>query len=65
MNAPMRGGCKNIGQLGLAENVDDENDEDEREKAAGDFENAAGPAPAAAFLIVKNWLAFRHSDNPS
>ena len=65
MHAPMGGGRKNIGQFGLAEYVDDKNHEDQREQAADDFENAAGPAPAAAFLVVKNWLAFKHSDNPS
>ena len=52
-------------QLGIAANVEQENDQHKREKSAGDFQREPGSAPAAAFLIVENGLAFRHRDNPS
>jgi hypothetical protein len=65
VNIPVRCRRKNVRQLGLAKNVDDKDDQNQREQPAGDFQHAPRAAPAAAFLIVENWLAFRHSDNPS
>jgi len=61
----MGGGREDVGEFRLAKNVDDENDQNQGKKAADDLEHAAGSPPATAFLVVKNWLAFNHSDNPS
>jgi hypothetical protein len=65
VNIPVGGRGKNVWQFGLPKDVDHEDDQDEREKSAGNFQHASCATPAAAFLIVENWLAFRHSDNPS
>jgi hypothetical protein len=54
-----------IGQIGVADYVDDENDQDDGEKSAGEFENAASAPPATALFVVENRLAFSHSSNPS
>ena len=56
----MNVGAQKIGQFGLAADVDQEHDQDEREESAGNFEREASSAPAAALLIVENGLAFRH-----
>ena len=58
-------GKERCAQVGIAENVDDEDDQDESEKRAGDFHDSARASPAAAFFIVENWLAITHGDNPS
>ena len=58
-------GTKNIGQIGIANQIDDENDENDGEKRARKLENAASAAPATALFVVENGLAFRHSGNPS
>ena len=56
---------KRSAEVGIAENVDDEDDQDESEKRARNFHDSARTSPAAAFFVVENWLAITHGDNPS
>lgn len=63
MERPQTGvdvGTKDIRQLGIAADIDKENDEDHGEESAGNFENTAGSPPAAPFLVVEDGLAFGH-----
>jgi hypothetical protein len=52
-------------ELRLADYVHHENDEYERKKSARYFDHTPGSRPTAPFFVVENWLAFRHSGNPS
>lgn len=56
----MNVGTQNVGELRLATDVDEEEDQNERKKPACKLEDEPRSAPASAFLIVENGLAFGH-----
>ena len=52
-------------QVRIAQYIDQEYNQHERENTARDFERQPRPLPAPPLPVVENGLAFRHQDNPS